>query len=173
MRRFLDRSAFDLGCDYGDAYGTGIPQGVGILGLLAAGYLSDQDDLKNAGKDLSYSLMISGAIVWAIKIGIDRKWPSGGRYSFPSGHTAVAFSTVPVVSHHFGWKEGIMTRTLVGFAEIGRMEENRHYLSDVVFGASIGLAAGYATVVRGEYPGGLSFLSISPDHVGIRLRFLM
>lgn len=170
MRQFLDQSAFDMGCDYGDAYGTGIPQGVGILGLMAAGYLGGRSDLTNAGKDLTCSLLTSGALVWALKVGIDRKRPSGGRYSFPSGHTAVAFSTVPVVSHHFGWKAGIMTGTLAVFTALGRMEEGRHYLSDVVFGASIGLAAGYATVVRRESPGGLNFLSISPDHVGIKLR---
>ena len=98
IRRYLDRSVFEMGCDTGDAYGTGIPQGIGILGLLASGYLGDRDRLTLAGRDLSISLLTSGAITWALKIGIDRKRPNGGRYSFPSGHTAVAFSTVPVLS---------------------------------------------------------------------------
>jgi membrane-associated phospholipid phosphatase len=171
LRRYLDQSTFDIGCDAGDTYGTGIPQGVGILGLMAMGHLGGHSDLTDAGKDLSVSLMTTGAVVWALKIGIDRKRPNGGKYSFPSGHIAVAFSTVPVVSHHFGWKAGVMASTLAGFTALGRMEENRHYLSDVVFGASIGLAVGYAAVARREFPGGLGFLSIGPDHAGITFRF--
>ena len=171
IRRYLDRSAFDLGCDAGDAYGTGIPQGIGILGLMTVGYFGDRDELTEAGRDLSLSLMTSGAVTWALKIGMNRERPSGGRYSFPSGHTAVAFSTVPVLGHHFGWKAGLAAGALAGFTALGRMEENKHYLSDVVFGASIGLAAGYATVAREGSPAGLSFLSIGPGHAGIKVRF--
>jgi len=171
IRRYLDRSAFDLGCDAGDAYGTGIPQGIGILGLMTVGHIGDHSKLIDAGQDLSLSLMTSGAITWALKIGINRKRPNGGKYSFPSGHTAVAFSTVPVIAHHFGWKAGITAGALAGFTALGRMEENKHYLSDVVFGASIGLAAGYATVARKDSPAGLGFLSIGPEHAGIRVRF--
>jgi|GEM_PF-1738084 len=171
IKRFLEQSAFDLGCDAGDVYGTGIPQGVGILGLVTVGYLGDQDKLTEAGRDLSLSLMASGAITWALKIGLNRKRPNGGKYSFPSGHTAVAFSTVPVVGHHFGWKTGIAAGALAGFTALGRMEENKHYLSDVIFGASVGLAAGYATVARRDSPAGLGFLSIGPGHAGIKVRF--
>jgi len=171
MRRYLEHSAFDMGCDAGDAYGTGIPQGLGIMGLAAAGYFGGNAELTDVGKDLSLSLMTTGAVVWALKIGVDRKRPNGAKYSFPSGHTAVAFCTVPVVSHYFGWKAGIAAGTLAGFTALGRMEENRHFLSDVVFGASIGLAAGYATLARSESPGGLGFLFIGPNHAAIKVRF--
>jgi len=84
----------------------------------------------------------SGALNGAFKYAVDRKRPDIGGMSFPSGHTATAWSTVPVISSYFGWKAGVAAATAATCTGLGRIEEGRHYLSDVLFGASLGFAVG-------------------------------
>ena len=65
-------------------------------------------------------------------------------YSFPSGHTAQAF-----VSAHFMAKElrhqsiwyGIGAYTVAALTGYLRMANNKHYISDVLFGAGVGIAS--------------------------------
>ena len=49
-----------------------------------------------------------------------------------------------MLDSHFGHRVGVPAYALAGVTAIGRMEAHRHYLSDVVFGASVGLAVGLA-----------------------------
>jgi membrane-associated phospholipid phosphatase len=150
MARSLDKDRFLLsgGIDVGDAYGNGATLAIGTLGLLLIGKIGKQPALADAGSDLARSLLTSTAVVWSLKMAINRQRPGGGNYSFPSGHAAGAFSVAPVLHHHFGWKVGIPAYTVAALAGLGRMEDRRHYLSDVLFGATIGLAAGEAVVNR-------------------------
>lgn len=61
--------------------------------------------------------------------------------SFPSGHTTAVFSVVPVLINKFGkvWYLWLIFAVLVGFS---RIYLSMHYLSDVLFGAFLGLAVG-------------------------------
>ena len=65
--------------------------------------------------------------------------------SFPSGHTSSAFATASVLQHHFGWKAGVPSYVVATYVASSRMAHSRHFVSDVVFGAGIGIAAGRAT----------------------------
>lgn len=69
--------------------------------------------------------------------------PDGSAYnSFPSGHTAMAFTGAAILDHEYGkqypWIKwaGYGVATLVG---ISRMANNRHWASDVVGGAALGI----------------------------------
>lgn len=79
------------------------------------------------------------------------KWVSGyprpdgdGYGSFPSGHTAIAFSNAAFLheeyGHHSVWYPigGYATATAVGGM---RLLNNRHWLADVLVGAGIGIGA--------------------------------
>ena len=69
--------------------------------------------------------------------------PDGSsRSSFPSGHASGTFASATVLQRHYGWKVGIPAFGVASYVAASRLAENKHYLSDVVFGAAIGLTAG-------------------------------
>lgn len=63
--------------------------------------------------------------------------------SFPSGHTSASFATATVVQRRFGWRAGLPAYVLASYVGLSRLHRN-HYLSDVAFGAGLGIAAGLA-----------------------------
>ncbi len=63
--------------------------------------------------------------------------------SFPSGHTSASFATATVVQRRFGWRAGVPAYVLASYVGLSRLHRN-HYLSDVAFGAGLGIAAGLA-----------------------------
>ena len=146
----LDRSPLDGVLDVGGVYGNGLVAGLGSLGLVAAGKLAGSERLASAGCDLTESLIVTWAVVWALKLAVDADRPGGGDYSFPSGHAATAFSMAPVLTGHFGWKAGAPAYGLAVATAMGRIEEHKHYLADVLFGAAIGYVVGSEVTSRGS-----------------------
>ena len=71
-----------------------------------------------------------------------RARPEGTGFSFPSGHTAMAFASATVLQRHFGWKVGIPAYAVASYVAASRVQTQRHYLSDVAFGAALGIVAG-------------------------------
>jgi hypothetical protein len=79
------------------------------------------------------------------------RWPGGpGRragtvgsnnLSFPSGHSASAFATAGVLQRHYGWKVGVPATVVAAYVATARVHDNKHYLSDVIFGGAMGIAA--------------------------------
>ena len=63
--------------------------------------------------------------------------------SFPSGHTSAAFTSATVLTRRWGWKAAIPAYTVATFVGATRLQ-NLHYLSDVTFGAALGIASGLA-----------------------------
>jgi membrane-associated phospholipid phosphatase len=57
---------------------------------------------------------------------------------------------VPAAWHYLGWKGGVGATTLATFTALGRLEDNRHYVSDVVAGGAIGLVVGLAVISQRE-----------------------
>jgi len=66
-----------------------------------------------------------------------------GHGSFPSGHTSASFATATVIQRRFGWRAGLPAYVLASYVGLSRLHRN-HYLSDVAFGAGLGIAAGLA-----------------------------
>lgn len=90
---------------------------------------------------LSTGIMLS--TVYVVKYGLGRLRPDGSTYnSFPSGHTAMAFTSATLLHKEYGhlspWVSiaGYTAATVTG---ISRMLNNRHWLSDVVVGAGVGI----------------------------------
>ena len=88
----------------------------------------------------SEALMI--AMVRPLKAITDERRPDGGPHSFPSGHTAQAFMAATFLHKEFGKKSiwysvtGYTMATAVGTC---RMMSNRHWASDVLVGAGVGI----------------------------------
>ena len=93
-------------------------------------------------------------------------------YSFPSGHTSVSFATATVVQRHFGWKAGAAAYGLASYVAASRIQEKRHFLSDVAFGATIGILAGRAvTVGTGDHRFAISPMA-APGGGGVSFTWL-
>ena len=171
FRRSLDGSSVDGLLDLGNLYGSGWFVGGLSVGSVAAGELSGNEGMTRFGTDLGRSFVYSAAATWVIKLAVDRPRPSGGPHSFPSGHTTSAFSTVPVVWHHAGWAAGLGSGFLACTTALGRMEENRHYASDVIFGATIGLVFGRAVISQRERTDWADHLVVTDRSVAVVWRF--
>lgn len=79
---------------------------------------------------------------------VGRERPNGeNNKSFPSGHTSNAFTLAAVAERHYGWKVGVPACLAAGLVGASRLEQDKHYLSDVVAGAALGYVVG-RTVVR-------------------------
>jgi membrane-associated phospholipid phosphatase len=96
------------------------------------------------------------------------KFPRTAYSSFPSGHMAVAFAAATVFAMEYSKTPivGIIsysTATLIG---LSRLTENRHWLTDVLCGATLGYLCGkqvvnnfhrYAKIKTGEKKNSVSF----------------
>lgn len=171
IERALDHGALDAGADFGNAYGAATTVAAGSLALMAAGRLARDPRLARTGSELARSLLYTGAIVLPLKLAVDRTRPNGGPYSFPSGHSAVAFAAAPVLGAEFGPGAAIPAYLAATATALGRMEDRKHYLSDVLFGAAIGVAVGSAVAHSGEPSRSGSRISLGPGPAAVTLRF--
>jgi membrane-associated phospholipid phosphatase len=94
------------------------------------------------GADLVQAQVLAQGLSFAIKSAANRTRPDGNRYSFPSGHTTVSFASATILQRHFGWKVGIPAYAVASYVAASRVQMKRHYVSDVTFGAALGIVAG-------------------------------
>jgi PAP2 superfamily len=138
------------------------------IGTYVAGRLFDQPKTAHIGMDLLQAQILTELLVQPIKIATKRERPDGSnRHSFPSGHAAVTFAGATVIERHAGWRRSLLGYGVASYVAASRLHDNRHYLSDVVFGAAVGSIAGrtvvhhasdYFAVVPVRIPGGVAIL---------------
>jgi PAP2 superfamily len=131
----------------GAAIGSGFAQYGAAFATWAIGRATHKPRVALLGADLIRAQIVSSALTQSVKFAIRRPRPDGGRYSFPSGHTAGTFATAAVLQRHYGWKVGAPAYGLAAYVAGSRLQENKHYMSDVIFGAAIGIVSGHAVTV--------------------------
>jgi hypothetical protein len=135
---------FKFGSYLGELY-TLLPAAVTVY---AVGRAKDQPKVSHMGMDLIQSLAVSEALVTGLKYATRRERPDGsGKTSFPSGHAADTFAFATALERHLGWKGAVPAYIFASYVAISRLPDNRHWLSDVVFGSTVGIIAG-RTVTR-------------------------
>lgn len=116
------------------------------LGLSAAVYAVGRARHSSrtaaVGADLFRAQVLAQGLTMGLKEAIRRRRPEGGGFAFPSGHTTVSFASATVLQQHFGWRVGAPVYALATYVALSRVQMKRHYLSDVAFGAALGIAAG-------------------------------
>jgi len=136
-----------------------------------AGRAFKQDWLALVGADLVRSQLMAETLAIGVKQAARRDRPSGSGFSFPSGHTTASFAAATVLQHHFGWKVGIPAYALASYVGASRIQNERHYLSDVTFGAALGIIAGRTTTL-----GRQRAFTVSPvvgrDTTGVQVRWI-
>jgi len=145
VRRFFDGGNRWGGFgNLGDEFlGTGVPGASLALGIWSYGLATGNLYHQRAGAGQFQALSATALTVFSMKYLVGRERPDGSsRNSFPSGHTSTAFATAASLEQAYGWKVGMPAYFLAGYTGLARMEAQRHYLSDVVFGAAIGIFFG-------------------------------
>lgn len=92
---------------------------------------------------LAMSSILACQLVTTLKYSTHQLRPDGSTYnSFPSGHTTTAFVGAEMLNQEFGWRSPLYS--VAGYSMAAgtaflRMMNNRHWLSDVLAGAGIGM----------------------------------
>jgi hypothetical protein len=102
----------------------------------------------HVGLDLVRAEILEEVLVEGIKVSVRRTRPNGSPYSFPSGHAAATFALAAVIERHLGYRLALPTLAIATYVGTSRLHDNVHFLSDVVFGAAVGTAAGWTVVGR-------------------------
>lgn len=63
--------------------------------------------------------------------------------SFPSGHSAVAFSAATTMYRRYGWEVGLPAYAVATLTASARVSADKHHWYDAVAGAAIGTATGW------------------------------
>lgn len=112
----------------------------------AFSYFLGRDDLVK--QDVA-GFVVNWATVLPLKYFVNRQRPvtHGSRWnsSFPSGHTTFCFTHTVILTHHYPELKGPMYlyATMVGFS---RIYLKKHYPTDVIAGAVLGIFTGYLVI---------------------------
>jgi membrane-associated phospholipid phosphatase len=100
------------------------------------------------GFDLMRAQIVAQSVVQATKFAVRRDRPTGVCCSFPSGHAAAAWAAASVIERHLGYRMALPTIAIASYVATSRLHENVHFLSDVLMGSAVGVAAGWTVVGR-------------------------
>ncbi len=126
-------------------------------GIYAAGELAGSTGMRRTALLSIESLLISSTMLYALKwaVGRARPYAEEGKssfhpfsleskyHSFPSGHTSAAFSVASVIAHHSDSViVDVLSYSLATFVGFARPFQDKHWASDVFFGAALGYFVG-------------------------------
>ena len=131
-----------------------------LLGGSVATYLigrhGGKDRAQHLGMDLIEGTILAEGITQLIKVSVRRDRPlrdDGTRskgFAFPSGHSAGTFAFATVLQQHLGWRAAVPTYTIASYVAISRLVDQRHFASDVAFGAAGGIIVGRSVTWHGR-----------------------
>ncbi len=129
-------------------------------------YLDDKE-----GRNQFYKSFLTTVVVThGLKYVVHKQRPeNNGDKSFPSGHTSAAFQGATFIHRRYGWKYGLPAYALAGFVGYSRMEgeSDKHYPSDVIAGAAIGILSSYYFTT--DYEGVIITPSVDKSTIAINI----
>ena len=153
---------------FGDMYGGNWGHWILLSSILVTSL--DDGEKAEMSKKMEFATlgMVTNVVVTeGMKRGFGRKRPNGSCCkSFPSGHTSHSFTIATIVNELYGDQIGIAAYCLAALVAASRINDNKHYLSDVIFGAGLGTAVGrgfalsYNNRIKENIPSPQLFLKI-------------
>jgi PAP2 superfamily protein len=140
--------------------------------VYGVGRAKDQPKVSHLGMDLIQALLVSEGLTQGLKYATRRERPDGSsRNSFPSGHASDTFAFATALERHLGWRGAVPAYIISSYVAMSRLPANRHWLSDVVFGSSVGIIAGRTVTRHGRkypfevraVPGGAAIVYVRAD----------
>lgn len=127
--------------------------GVAVFVLKAFGVKS-RSDFINQAVITAKAELLTNLIVHGMKTIIPSERPNGGAHSMPSGHTGQAFLSATILDMEY--RDTSPWISVSGYAAasatgILRMVNNKHWISDVLIGAGIGIFSTKAVYFTHKY----------------------
>jgi len=148
---------------------TAVQMGTAVA-IYTYGRLQHQGKVSHLGMDLLRAQIVTSGLTVGLKYATQRERPDGSdAHSFPSGHASITFATATVIERHLGWRYSVLGYTIASYVAASRLHDNRHWLSDVVFGSAVGAIGGRTVTEHGRnvwtmtpvpVPGGVAFLAM-------------
>jgi len=150
-RSSTTNSFFDVFEPFGNSSIT-IPA---LVGLYIYGRFGENEKVERTVLLASESFLVTSLFTGALKIAMGRvrpsiaganantfhaPWKAGAGHSFPSGHTSTAFAIATVVANEYE-NVPLLAPISYGIASLtglSRLNDQKHWASDVVFGAALG-----------------------------------
>lgn len=193
VQRFVQRHRTRTTDDLADVFRQGGEAPVALLatgGLALSGIIAKDDKLRDDGVRAGVSIVVGTVAAEALKYGLGRGRPASfnsatnfrlftgehdslgveSRGSFPSGHTVVAFALATSLADDIHrTPASVALFAIAAGTGLSRLNDDRHWLSDVVGGMLIGVTS--ARLVSGRWRAfGLRPPSVllAPDCVALR-----
>jgi membrane-associated phospholipid phosphatase len=147
--------------------------------IISISGVSGKHTLPNQLALLIKSELLMTGVVYSLKYTVGEARPdTGKKNSFPSGHTATAFTAATFLSKEYGYKSvwiSIGAYTAASTVGVFRMLNNRHWISDVFVGAGIGILSTEFVYFTHKNRWGKKKLSVDPfssaGSKGLTLRY--
>jgi membrane-associated phospholipid phosphatase len=140
-------TAADPAFHSGKYVGNSFMQMGGALAMYTVGRTTGSARTARLGAMIFRAQVVAEGYTRGIKLATSRTRPDGTGNSFPSGHSAASFATATVLASEFGPKVGIPAYAAAVWVAASRLEAHRHFLSDVVAGAAVGILAGRSVTI--------------------------
>ncbi|MBI3076628.1 MAG: phosphatase PAP2 family protein [Deltaproteobacteria bacterium] len=124
-------------------------------GIYALGVVTREPRTQETAELALESLLLVGGTGQALKVVTQRERPDrSNRLSFPSLHAGGSFAFATTLDGQYGWRVGVPAYLLAAFISVARIQDQKHFLSDTVFGAGLGtvMALGVRQVHRRAAP---------------------
>lgn len=135
--------------------------------------LSSTEDNFDGAIELATSIAGAQLVAEGIKgLELERR-PNGSDWkSFPSGHSAAAFSSAMFVHRRYGWKPAIIPYAMAAVTGWGRVRADAHYWHDILGGAAVSALFTWIVVDKYDVAQNIT-VAATPDniHVGFKTEF--
>lgn len=180
FRTYRKRESFDDARPFGNYGFIGEYLGYGFLNAvytLTAYYYGTQtgeEKYFQAAEHMAKASLYSSGLTLVLKTAINERRPGypDDSNSFPSGHSSASFAFASVIAARHGWYWGGLAYGTATFVALSRINDDFHYLHDVLFGMTIGAAYGWG--IYNNYKNGAPyFLTAIPLDGGAGVTFAM
>jgi len=158
----------------GDKYGGAWGHWILWSSILATSKINNdsQEELFSKLQFSSLAMVTNGIITYGMKIGFGRERPNGSCCkSFPSGHTSHSFTIAAIAHELYGNQIGSIAYGLATLVAVSRINDNKHYLSDVIFGTALGTVVGRSFAIQyNENNNNIVVIGITPQ-LHLRITF--
>ncbi len=144
QKSFVDHKPLGSLSKTGDLMGKMVPNALYAIGMGLDGLSGNNIGYQRA-LGMFKASAYAGVVTTALKHTARERRPVGNSYernSFPSSHATNAFAFAGYVFEEHGIVWGAPSLLLATFVGLSRVNDNRHFIHDVIAGAGIGLAYG-------------------------------
>lgn len=153
---------------FGDIMGQVVPNALYMGAMYTHSKYTNNEQSLNRSIYMLKTTAYAGLTTMILKRAFSQKRPNGGdNLSFPSGHTTTAFAFASAVAMEHEWYWGVSAYSLATLVGYSRINDNAHYLHDVVMGATIGISYGVALYYSERKSKGTTYPIFLDEGMGI------